>query len=122
VPLGLVGFGIGALAGTLVGGRIGDVSPHATTIAAPAATTVLLLAICLLSGFAAPMIALVVLLGLFGLGANPAARARSSPCSPPRRGHPAVRALPRRRRAQSRGSVAAGHRVLQPPEALDEAE
>jgi predicted MFS family arabinose efflux permease len=86
VPLGLVGFGIGALAGTLVGGRIGDVSPHATTIAAPAATTVLLLAICLLSGFAAPMIALVVLLGLFGLGANPAARARSSPCSPPRRG------------------------------------
>jgi predicted MFS family arabinose efflux permease len=34
-------------------------------------TTVLLLAVCLLSGFAAPMVALVALLGLFGLGANP---------------------------------------------------
>ena len=34
-------------------------------------TTVLLLAICLLSGFAAPTAALVALLGLFGLGANP---------------------------------------------------
>jgi predicted MFS family arabinose efflux permease len=71
VPLVLVGFGVGALAGTLVGGRLGDVRPHATTIVAPAVTTVLLLAVCLLSGFAAPMVALVALLGLFGLGANP---------------------------------------------------
>jgi predicted MFS family arabinose efflux permease len=71
VPLVLVGFGVGALVGTLVGGRLGDVRPHATTIAAPAATAVLLLAICLLAGVAAPMITLVVLLGFFGLGANP---------------------------------------------------
>src|SRR4051794_3930295 len=71
VPLVLVGFGAGALAGTLVGGRLGDVRPHATTIVAPAVTTVLLLAICLLSGFPAPTVALVALLGLFGLGANP---------------------------------------------------
>jgi predicted MFS family arabinose efflux permease len=71
VPLVLVGFGAGALAGTLIGGRLGDVRPHATTIAAPAVTTVLLLAICLLSGAAAPVVALVVLLGAFGLGANP---------------------------------------------------
>lgn len=34
-------------------------------------TTLLLLAICLLSGFAAPTVALVALLGYFGLGANP---------------------------------------------------
>ncbi|MEV5886008.1 hypothetical protein AB0L74_25370 [Streptomyces sp. NPDC052020] len=34
-------------------------------------TSVLLLAICLLSGHAAPTIALVAPLGLFGLGANP---------------------------------------------------
>jgi predicted MFS family arabinose efflux permease len=71
VPLVLVGFGVGALAGTLVGGRLGDVRPHATTIVAPAVTAVLLLAVCLLSGFAAPTVALVALLGLFGLGANP---------------------------------------------------
>ncbi|MFI6785941.1 MFS transporter [Nonomuraea sp. NPDC050383] len=71
VPLVLVGFGVGALAGFLVGGRLGDVRPHATTITAAAATTVLLLAICLLSGYAVPTAALVALLGLFGLGANP---------------------------------------------------
>ncbi|MGW2329899.1 MFS transporter [Streptomyces sp. NPDC001700] len=71
VPLVLVGFGVGALAGFLVGGRIGDRRPHATTIVAAAVTTVLLLAICLLSGYAAPTAALVALLGLFGLGANP---------------------------------------------------
>lgn len=71
VPLVLVGFGVGALAGFLVGGRLGDHRPHATTIVAPAATTVLLLAICLLAGYPAPTIALVALLGLFGLGANP---------------------------------------------------
>ncbi|MCX4765974.1 MULTISPECIES: MFS transporter [Streptomyces] len=71
VPLVLVGFGVGALAGFLVGGRLGDRRPHMTTIVAPAATTVLLLALCLLSGHAAPTVALIALLGLFGLGANP---------------------------------------------------
>ncbi|WP_326692042.1 MFS transporter [Streptomyces sp. NBC_01795] len=71
VPLVLVGFGIGALAGFLVGGRLGDGRPHATTIVAPAVTTALLLAIWLLSAFSLPVIVLVALLGLFGLGANP---------------------------------------------------
>jgi predicted MFS family arabinose efflux permease len=71
VPLVLVGFGIGALAGTLLGGRLGDTRPHATTITAAAATTVILLAIALLSTHAAPTAVLVALLGLFGLGANP---------------------------------------------------
>ncbi|WP_329331223.1 MFS transporter [Streptomyces sp. NBC_00663] len=71
VPLVLVGFGAGALVGFLVGGRLGDVRPYATTITAAASTTVILLAICLLSGYAAPTIVLVALLGMFGLGANP---------------------------------------------------
>ncbi|MFC9460904.1 MFS transporter [Streptomyces sp. NPDC056983] len=71
VPLVLVGFGVGALAGFLVGGRLGDHRPHATTIAAAATTTILLLALCLLSRSTAPTILLVALLGLFGLGANP---------------------------------------------------
>ncbi|MCY1655621.1 MFS transporter [Streptomyces sp. SL203] len=71
VPLVLVGFGVGALAGFLAGGRLGDHRPYLTTIAAPAVTTVLLLGLCLLSGYAAPTMVLVALLGLFGLGANP---------------------------------------------------
>lgn len=71
MPLVLAGFGAGALAGFLVGGRLGDVRPYATTIMAAAATTVILLAICLLSTHAVPTAALVALLGLFGLGANP---------------------------------------------------
>ncbi|OPG13399.1 MFS transporter [Microbispora sp. GKU 823] len=71
VPLVLVGFGAGALAGSLAGGRLGDARPHTTTIAAAAGTTVLLPAICLLSGQAWAMVVLVVLLGFSGLGANP---------------------------------------------------
>ncbi|MFJ8717271.1 MFS transporter [Streptomyces violaceus] len=71
VPLVLVGFGAGALAGFLVGGRLGDIRPYATTIMAAASTTAVLLAVCLLSGFAVPTVVLVALLGLFGLGANP---------------------------------------------------
>jgi predicted MFS family arabinose efflux permease len=71
VPLVLAGFGAGALAGFLVGGRLGDVRPHATTIVAPAVTTALLLAVGLLSGSAAAIVVLVACLGFFGLGANP---------------------------------------------------
>ncbi|MEU4464110.1 MFS transporter [Streptomyces sp. NPDC024017] len=71
VPLVLGGFGVGALAGFLVGGRLGDRRPHTITIVAPAVTTALLLAICLLSTHAVPTVALIALLGLFGLGANP---------------------------------------------------
>jgi len=71
VPLVLVGFGVGALAGFLIGGRLGDHRPYATIIAAAATTPILLLALCLLSGYAAPTMVLVALLGLFGLGANP---------------------------------------------------
>ncbi|WP_432194258.1 MFS transporter [Streptomyces sp. bgisy027] len=71
VPLVLLGFGGGALTGFLIGGRLGDVRPFATTVTAATAATIILLAICLLSGFAVPTVLLLVLLGLFGLGANP---------------------------------------------------
>jgi DHA1 family inner membrane transport protein len=71
VPLVLVGFGVGSLIGTIIGGRLGDVRPHATTIAVAASTTVVLLAICLLSAHSVPTVLLVVLLGLLGLSANP---------------------------------------------------
>lgn len=71
VPLVLVGFGAGALAGFLVGGRLGDVRPHTTTIMAAASTTLTLLALGLLSGFAVPTVTLVALLGFFGFVATP---------------------------------------------------
>ncbi len=71
MPLVLVGFGLGALAGSLVGGRLGDRRPHSVTLVAAAGATVLLLAISLVAGYAVPTIILVALLGFFGLGANP---------------------------------------------------
>lgn len=71
VPLVLVGFGIGSLVGSVLGGRLGDARPHTTIIALAAATTVILAAIGLLSAHAAPTIVLVALLGLVGLSANP---------------------------------------------------
>jgi predicted MFS family arabinose efflux permease len=71
VPLVLVGFGVGSLVGTIVGGRLGDRRPHGTTVAVAAMTTAVLLAICLLSAHALPTVVLVALLGLVGLSANP---------------------------------------------------
>ena len=71
VPLVLVGFGVGSLVGTIYGGRLGDVHPHLTTIGVAAATTVVLVAVCLLSAHAVPTVLLVVVLGLIGLSANP---------------------------------------------------
>ncbi|MEU6885559.1 MFS transporter [Streptomyces viridosporus] len=71
VPLVLVGFGLGALVGSVVGGRLGDRRPHTVTIAAAAGATLLLLAIVLLAGSAPATVVLVALLGFFGLGANP---------------------------------------------------
>ncbi|MEU6555292.1 MFS transporter [Streptomyces sp. NPDC046915] len=71
VPLVLVGFGGGALAGFLLGGRLGDLRPQATTVTAAAATAVTLLALGLLPGFAAASVVLAVLLGFFGFVATP---------------------------------------------------
>ncbi|WP_336712219.1 MFS transporter [Arthrobacter sp. USHLN218] len=71
VPLVLAGFGVGSLAGSLVGGRLGDSHPHATTILAPGATAIILAGICFAADAPIPLTALIVLLGLVGLGANP---------------------------------------------------
>lgn len=70
VPLVLTGFGVGSFLGTLLGGRLGDTRPGAVTIVTPAVTTVILALVGLFSGIPAAVIALVVLLGLFGLSAN----------------------------------------------------
>ncbi|MES5823287.1 MFS transporter [Streptomyces sp. RG80] len=71
VPLVLAGFGLGALVGSLVGGRLGDRRPHMVTVMAAAGATLLLLAIALLADHAVPTVVLVAMLGFFGLGANP---------------------------------------------------
>lgn len=70
VPWVLTGFGVGSFIGTLLGGRWGDAHPRLVTIVTPAVTIVLLFGISLFSGMPWLTIALVVLLGLFGLSAN----------------------------------------------------
>jgi DHA1 family inner membrane transport protein len=67
VPLALVGFGAGALIGSVVGGRLGDHHPYATTLAAAAVT----MAICIFSRQTLPTVLLVALLGLSGMTVNP---------------------------------------------------
>ncbi|MGV0806430.1 MFS transporter [Mycolicibacterium setense] len=71
VPVVLVGFGIGALVGTVVGGRFGDRHPWATIIVAVASSTVGMLVLASTSSNPTITVALVVLLGASGLGANP---------------------------------------------------
>lgn len=71
VPLVLAGFGVGALAGSVLGGRLGDARPHAVTMVIPVVTTLILLALWLVSDLVVPTVVLIALLGLFGLSANP---------------------------------------------------
>jgi predicted MFS family arabinose efflux permease len=71
VPLALVGFGVGALAGSFLGGRLGDTRPYATTIIAAGATAATLLAICLLSRHTLPTVILIAVLGLTSMTVNP---------------------------------------------------
>jgi len=71
VPLALVGFGAGALLGSIVGGRLGDRRPYATMLVAAALTVAILAALCLLSQQALPTVILIALLGLAGMTINP---------------------------------------------------
>ncbi|MHA4854028.1 MFS transporter [Rhodococcus sp. MSC1_016] len=71
VPLVLVGFGVGALVGTALGGRIGDRWPLPTIAAAVTLTSVLLLVLAATASHSAIVVGLIVVLGASGLGANP---------------------------------------------------
>ncbi|MEU0947187.1 MFS transporter [Streptomyces canus] len=71
VPLVLIAFGVGALAGTTTGGRLGDRRPMATTITAAAATALVLLLMIPLSGNPVTATLLVFLMGLTGFTVNP---------------------------------------------------
>lgn len=71
VPVVLVGFGIGALLGTVLGGRFGDRHPLTTIAVAISASAAGMLALAAAAEHATVTVILVVLLGAAGLGANP---------------------------------------------------
>ncbi|MCX5315940.1 MFS transporter [Streptomyces sp. NBC_00154] len=71
VPLVLIAFGVGALGGTAIGGRLGDRRPMATTITAAAATALVLLALVPLSSGPIAAVVLVFLMALAGFTVNP---------------------------------------------------
>ncbi|MFI2629177.1 MFS transporter [Streptomyces collinus] len=68
VPLVLVGFGVGALLGTNITGRLGDRKPLATFITTSVASVLVLLLLIPLSTSPVATVVLVVLLGVTGLG------------------------------------------------------
>ncbi|MFF8911455.1 MFS transporter [Streptomyces olivaceoviridis] len=71
VPLVLIAFGVGALAGTTTGGRLGERRPMGTTITAAVATALVLLVMIPLSTDAVTATALVLLMGWTGFTVNP---------------------------------------------------
>ncbi|MGC0397417.1 putative MFS family arabinose efflux permease [Streptomyces sp. SAI-126] len=71
VPMVLIGYGLGALLGTTVGGRLGDRHPLATLITSAATTTLVLLLLTLLSPSPVAAVILVTLLGMTGFAATP---------------------------------------------------
>ncbi|WP_234430877.1 MFS transporter, partial [Streptomyces sp. NRRL F-4489] len=71
VPLVLIAFGTGALAGTALGGRLGDRHPLPTTLTAAATTALALLALIPLSTSPAAAILLISLMALTGFTLNP---------------------------------------------------
>ena len=71
VPLALLGYGIGALIGSTLGGRLGDHKPYAAMISATALTAVLLVAIAVWATSPAVAFILIVLLGGASFTANP---------------------------------------------------
>ncbi|SDL90421.1 MFS transporter [Arthrobacter sp. ok362] len=73
VPVVLVGFGIGSLIGTNLGGRLGDRHPVRTFIGAALVGTIVLALLIPLSGNAAATVVLVVVLGVAGMGVPPVA-------------------------------------------------
>ncbi|WP_278265276.1 MFS transporter [Nocardia sp. AG03] len=71
VPLVLVGFGLGPLGGTALGGRVGDRWPLGTITVAITITSILLLVLAATASHSTIVVAVVVVLGASGLGANP---------------------------------------------------
>ena len=71
IPVALVLFGAGALAGSVLGGRAGDTHPFGTPLVTAAVTLVASIGLCVFSTLPVPTVLLFTLLGLVGLSANP---------------------------------------------------
>lgn len=71
VPLVMAGYGVGALAGTTLGGRLGDRRPFTVLVPASVLLTLTLVALLLWGSNSLVAIVLFVLLGFFGLVGNP---------------------------------------------------
>ncbi|MFB6675206.1 MFS transporter [Streptomyces sp. NPDC056390] len=71
VPLVLIAFGVGALGGNTIGGRLGESRPMATTVTAAAATALTLFLLIPLSDSPVTAVALVFLMALTGFTVNP---------------------------------------------------
>lgn len=71
VPLVLLAYGLGALIGSNLGGRLGTHRPYAVLFTAAATTFLVLVGLALFSHSTIATVALVFLLGLFGMSTNP---------------------------------------------------
>jgi DHA1 family inner membrane transport protein len=71
IPWTLMVFGVGALIGNIVGGRLGDHRPYATTFVTAGITVLASAGIWVFSTQPVPLLVLFALLGLVGLSANP---------------------------------------------------
>ncbi|MBZ9639286.1 MFS transporter [Streptomyces sp. PSKA30] len=71
VPVVLIAFGVGALGGNTIGGRLGDRRPMSTTLTAAAATALVLFLLIPLSTNPVTATALVFLMALTGFTVNP---------------------------------------------------
>ncbi|MFD3474369.1 Cmx/CmrA family chloramphenicol efflux MFS transporter [Streptomyces sp. NPDC058695] len=76
VPTVLALFGVGALVGTTVGGRVADAHLFGVLLSGIAASTVFLVALALLGGFAVAAVALSFLMGFSAFYTAPALNAR----------------------------------------------
>jgi len=70
VPAVLVLFGVASLIGSLLGGRLGDARPYATTLVTATATLAAVLGLIAFSTLPIPTVLLFALLGLTGLSGN----------------------------------------------------
>jgi DHA1 family inner membrane transport protein len=73
VPLALVGFGVGALVGTNVGGHFADHNPVRTFLVSAILCTVVLVLLVALSSSPVIAVVLIVLLGVVGMSVPPVA-------------------------------------------------
>ena len=71
VPLVLLVYGVGALFGSNLGGRLGTHRPYRVLFTSAAATFLVLVGLALLSHSVVATVVLVFLLGLFGMSTNP---------------------------------------------------